>query len=243
MPDDSETARPNGAEPQDPADVTSPTRRTLPRAARLSRLAPSGDPTPGDADTAPVAPAPVALLPVAELVVTSLVATPTLPTAPALPPLPTPAPVATPAPNESSIEVLAATAAAYTDLPPAKPFQAAQMVELKAPTSSVPSPAVAAAQHAAAQEAARAPSKPVTFKPLTDSMATRSVVLSVLGLILCLFPVISLVGLVWGLMAARRIKRSNGTIIGAGSARLGIILGAAGLLIGTIFDVVFLLKR
>jgi hypothetical protein len=212
--DDSETARPNNAEPHDPADVTSLTRRTLPRAARLSRLAPTDDPTTGDTDTAPV-----------------------------LPSLPTPAPLPTQAPSESSIEILAATAAAYTDLPPAKPFQAAQILELKAPTSSVPSPAVAAAQHAAAQEAARAPSKPVTFKPLTDSMATRSVVLSVLGLVLCLFPVISLVGLVWGLMAARRIKRSNGTIIGAGSARLGIILGAAGLLAGTIFDIVFLLKR
>ena len=83
----------------------------------------------------------------------------------------------------------------------------------------------------------------MTFKPLQDSLATRSAIISIIGLLLCFFPLFSLLGLVTGFAARRRIQRSAGQLIGTGSAALGILLGAAGFAIGVTADVVFLLRR
>ena len=100
-----------------------------------------------------------------------------------------------------------------------------------------------AAQQAAARAAARPSTPSVTFKPLQDSLATRSAIISVIGLLLCFFPVLSLIGLGMGIVARRRIQRSAGQLIGGGSASLGILLGAAGVAIGVTADIVFLLRR
>lgn len=117
-----------------------------------------------------------------------------------------------------------------------------KLVELVAAEGSGPSPAVAAAQHAAAAAATKA-SDPVVFKPINETMATRSVILSGIGIVLCFFPVLSLAGLLMGLIAQRRIQRSNGALVGRGSARWGILLGTVGLVVGATADMVFLLRR
>jgi hypothetical protein len=82
-----------------------------------------------------------------------------------------------------------------------------------------------------------------TFKPLTDTLATRSVVLSVLGLILFVFPVVSFLGAIGGALSLRRIKRSNGTLVGEGTARLALWLGIAGVIIGGGAIALYLLLR
>ena len=117
-----------------------------------------------------------------------------------------------------------------------------QLVELIASAAPAPSPAVAAAQQAAAVAAARA-HEPVVFRPIDEVMATRSVIVSGIGIVLCLFPVLSLAGLIMGFLAQRRIQRSNGALTGRGSARWGILLGAVGLVLGVTADMVFLLRR
>lgn len=81
------------------------------------------------------------------------------------------------------------------------------------------------------------------FKPLDEVMATRSVILSGIGIVFCFFPVLSLAGLLMGVLAQRRIQRSNGALTGRGSARWGILLGAVGLVVGATADTVFLLRR
>jgi hypothetical protein len=117
------------------------------------------------------------------------------------------------------------------------------VVELVPGAAPTPSAAVLAAQQAAARAAARPASAPVTFKPLQDVLATRSAIISAIGIVLCFFPVLSLIGLVTGLIARRRIQRSGGQLTGTGSASLGILLGAAGVVIGATADIVFLLRR
>ena len=205
---------PTGPNNDIPAAGAEPPRRALPRAARLSRLAgSSGEP----GATAPEVTAP-------------LVGTPPLPPAAPVgsPPLPSAAPVGetVPAATVSSEPISGGV----------------QMVELVATAASTPSPAVVAAKQAAERAATRT-SAPVMFKPLQDSLATRSAIFSGIGLLLCFFPVLSLVGFFMGLVARRRIRRSGGQLLGAGSALLGILLGAAGVVVGTTADIVFLLRR
>ncbi|MCU1394665.1 MAG: hypothetical protein JWM34_3093 [Ilumatobacteraceae bacterium] len=91
--------------------------------------------------------------------------------------------------------------------------------------------------------AAPAPGSTVHFKPLADVMATRSAVVSAIGIVLCFLPVLSLGGLVMGLLARRRISHSDGALVGEGSAKFGIILGAIGLVLGATVDMVFLARR
>jgi hypothetical protein len=134
-------------------------------------------------------------------------------------------------------------AAVQPAAPEAKPAGGMRIVELVPGATSAPSPAVQAAQQAAARAAARPASSTVRFKPLQDALATRSAIVSIIGVFLCFVPVFSLSGLVMGLIARRRIQRSDGQITGTGSASLGILLGAAGLAIGITADVVFLLRR
>jgi hypothetical protein len=92
--------------------------------------------------------------------------------------------------------------------------------------------------------APRVPSgRSVRFKPLTDSYATRSVLLSIVGLLVFVVPVISLIALVFGLLSIRRIRRSDGTLVGLKAARWGALLGALGVIIGGVADVIFLAGR
>jgi hypothetical protein len=117
------------------------------------------------------------------------------------------------------------------------------MVELQPTAKATPTPMVIAAQEAATAASALPASGPVVFKPLQETMATRSVIFSAVGLLLCFLPVVSLTGLVMGLLAQRRIKRSNGNLLGGGSARFGIMLGAIGLAVGATVDMVFLVRN
>jgi len=81
---------------------------------------------------------------------------------------------------------------------------------------------------------------PVTFKPLVDRWANRSVIVASFGLVLCFFPLVSLVGLVMGAISLRRISTSGGSLIGARTARFGMMLGGAGCATGIAFGVWFL---
>ncbi|MGH9135216.1 MAG: DUF4190 domain-containing protein, partial [Ilumatobacteraceae bacterium] len=56
-------------------------------------------------------------------------------------------------------------------------------------------------------------------------MALASMILGIVGLLTCFILVPSLLALIFGLVAAGRIKRSGGAVTGAGLARAGWILG------------------
>jgi hypothetical protein len=60
-------------------------------------------------------------------------------------------------------------------------------------------------------------------------------ILGIIGLVLCFILIPSLLALIFGLVAARKIKRSAGTITGSGLARAGWIMGVIGLLAGGAF--------
>ena len=81
------------------------------------------------------------------------------------------------------------------------------------------------------------------FKPMQDNRANWSVIMSSLGFVLCLFPVLSLSGLLLGLHSQRRIAANNGELTGEKTARLGVRLGAAGFIIGVTIDLIFVLTR
>jgi len=70
------------------------------------------------------------------------------------------------------------------------------------------------------------------FKPLPDKLATRSLVLAVMGLMLFVFPLVSLLAAIGGLVSLRRIRRSDGALIGESTARWAILLGAIGVVVG-----------
>jgi Domain of unknown function (DUF4190)/Septum formation len=71
--------------------------------------------------------------------------------------------------------------------------------------------------------------------PQRSAMATAALVLGIIGVVACFVFVFSVLALVFGLLAARTIKRSNGAVIGIKMARAGWILGVIGLLIGGAF--------
>ncbi|MCU1366463.1 MAG: hypothetical protein JWN39_2102 [Ilumatobacteraceae bacterium] len=233
------------------APVDPPQRRPLPRAARLSRLvaAPTEPVTPA-AELPIVSPEVAAFAPPqlgSSDIFTSTVARTPLdgpsaedlaaamlaPDASALP-LPVEAPAA-PAPVRLE---------AASPTKPAGPRPTVQLVELVPNTDSAPT---AASAVTSAGEAGRAvvdtASGPVLFKPLNDVMAARSVILSAIGLVLCFFPVLSLAGLVMGLIAQRRIRHSQGQLLGIGSAKFGILLGVIGVVVGATADLVLLVGR
>jgi len=86
-----------------------------------------------------------------------------------------------------------------------------------------------------------APAKtPHMFRPLTDKMATRSVVLSVIGLVMFFFPVISLLGAGFGMISLQRIRRSKGALVGERTALLGLWLGLLGVFLGVLAIALFL---
>jgi uncharacterized protein DUF4190 len=66
-------------------------------------------------------------------------------------------------------------------------------------------------------------------------MALASMILGIVGLVLCFILVPSLLALIFGLIAAGRIRRSAGAVTGKGLARAGWIMGIIGLLVGGAF--------
>ena len=186
-----------------------------PRAGRLSRLGPAAPPEPAIADHRLPAAAPIEPVPPAQP-----------PAPPAQPPVPIrqdhpPAPPTEPAPPPASAVVARGSpTTGVTELKQLQP-SAARAKTAQKPNSST---------------------GPAVFKPLEDNLANRSVLVSGLGLVLCFIPVLSVLGLAWGLISARRISRSEGTLLGIKTARLGIVLGAAGLVMGITVDVIFLLR-
>jgi hypothetical protein len=66
-------------------------------------------------------------------------------------------------------------------------------------------------------------------------MAVAAMVLGIIGVVACFVFVLSLLAVVFGLVSARTIKRSNGAVTGLKMARAGWILGVVGLLVGGAF--------
>ena len=205
-----------------------------PRAGRLSRLGPAAPPEPAIADhrlpaAAPIEPVPPAQPP-APIRHDDPPAPPTPPAQPPVPPAQPPVPI-------------------RQDHPPAPPTEpapppASAVVARGSPTTGVTELKQLQPSAARAKTAQKPNSStgPAVFKPLEDNLANRSVLVSGLGLVLCFIPVLSVLGLAWGLISARRISRSEGTLLGIKTARLGIVLGAAGLVMGITVDVIFLLR-
>jgi hypothetical protein len=154
-----------------------------------------------------------------------LVAPPPTPTtvAPPPPPPPTVAPPPPPAPTPVT-EIKPITAV--------KPVT--ELKELK------PTPREVTETPAPQQPVRTGPDR--TFRPLTDKLAQRSFILSVIGLILFVLPVISLIGAIGGALSLRRIKRSDGRLVGEGTARLAMWIGVAGVLIGSAALGIYLLQ-
>lgn len=80
------------------------------------------------------------------------------------------------------------------------------------------------------------------FKALVDKGAQRAAIFSTIGLVLCIAPVLSLIGLIWGITSLRRIKRSAGALTGEKTARFAIYLGAIGLAIGATIDMIVIIR-
>ena len=73
------------------------------------------------------------------------------------------------------------------------------------------------------------------LRPQRSGMAIAALVLGIIGVVACFVFVFSLLAVVFGLIAARTIKRSNGSVTGIKMARAGWILGLIGLLVGGAF--------
>jgi hypothetical protein len=72
-------------------------------------------------------------------------------------------------------------------------------------------------------------------------MAIAALVLGIAGAVLCFVFVPSILALIFGLVAARDIKRSAAAGVpkaGAGMARAGWILGLVGLVVGVVFVII-----
>ncbi len=83
---------------------------------------------------------------------------------------------------------------------------------------------------------------PVMFKATLDKGAQRAASLSGVGLVLCMAPLLSLFGMVWGIASLRRIKRSHGNLSGEKTARFAIYVGLVGFLIGATIDMVLIIR-
>ncbi|MFH1230067.1 MAG: DUF4190 domain-containing protein, partial [Planctomycetota bacterium] len=64
-----------------------------------------------------------------------------------------------------------------------------------------------------------------TVKPRTSKWATWSMVLGIIGIVLCFVVVPSLLAIIFGIIALVKISESNGLLAGKGRAIAGIILG------------------
>ncbi len=65
--------------------------------------------------------------------------------------------------------------------------------------------------------------------------AVASLVLGIVGLVLCPILVLSILAIVFGVKARRRIKASGGQLGGSGQATAGLVLGIIGLVVGAGF--------
>jgi hypothetical protein len=76
-------------------------------------------------------------------------------------------------------------------------------------------------------------------QPLTprSGLAVGSMVCGIAGLLVCFMVVPSVVAVVLGLVAARRIRASGGAVDGMAAARVGWITGVIGVLAGGVFIV------
>ena len=81
--------------------------------------------------------------------------------------------------------------------------------------------------------------QPPPAQPPNDGQAVAALVLAIAGLFVC--PVIpSIIAIVLGRSAERRIKESGGTLGGEGLARAGWIVGIIGVVTGALFIIIFL---
>ncbi len=70
----------------------------------------------------------------------------------------------------------------------------------------------------------------------TYGLATAALVCGLVGLFtFWLFGIVPLLGAIFGLISARAVKRSNGTLIGLGKARAGWITGLIGVAAASVF--------
>src|SRR5436190_13856587 len=58
-----------------------------------------------------------------------------------------------------------------------------------------------------------------------SGLALASMILGICGIVLCFGPLAGIPGVICGHMAQSRIKRSGGTMSGAGQATAGLVLG------------------
>jgi len=75
----------------------------------------------------------------------------------------------------------------------------------------------------------------VPSTPKTSGLAITSLILGIVGG--CTFGLLSIVGLILGIVAAKKIKASGGTIAGRGLAIAGIIISIVTLIIGLVLAV------
>jgi Domain of unknown function (DUF4190)/Septum formation len=73
--------------------------------------------------------------------------------------------------------------------------------------------------------------------PKRAGLAVASMVLGIVGIFACFFFVPALLAFIFGLIAAGKIKKSEGMVTGKGMARAGWILGLVGMLTGVGFYV------
>jgi hypothetical protein len=85
-----------------------------------------------------------------------------------------------------------------------------------------------------------APPPAVVAAPPTDGQAIAALILGILGVIGVCPLVGSIIALVLGRAAEKRIEASGGTIGGEGLAKAGWILGIVGIALGVLFVLFFL---
>ena len=134
------------------------------------------------------------------------VPSPPPPPPPHLPPHPTPAPTSRAPPPPGY------SGAPSAPPPPPPPFSPSSATTPSFPGAPVEAPT---------------PSRP--------GLAVAALVLGIIGVVLCFVFIPSLLALIFGLVAAKRIKQSGGSLTGRGMARAGWILGAVGLAVGAVF--------
>jgi hypothetical protein len=67
--------------------------------------------------------------------------------------------------------------------------------------------------------------------------ATASLILGIVGILLCFTIVVPVLAIIFGVMARKEINRSQGTVTGGGKATAGLVLGIVGLVLGALIIV------
>jgi hypothetical protein len=71
--------------------------------------------------------------------------------------------------------------------------------------------------------------------PKTSGKAIASLVLGILGIVTCGCLIFSILGIVFGVLAKKDIRESNGGVTGAGMAQAGFITGIVGIALAVIY--------